>query len=72
MRDNLEVFNYFSASEIWPDKRGGLIRGKLLYIILILELPIIIMGIILMGDIKTGTEKMNFFNTSLITFNILK
>jgi hypothetical protein len=29
------------------------------------------MGIILMADIKTGTEKMHSFNTSLITCSIL-
>jgi hypothetical protein len=25
--DNLVVYYYLSASEIWPDKRDGLIRG---------------------------------------------
>jgi hypothetical protein len=29
--DNLVVFYYLSTSEIWLDKRGGLIRGGLLY-----------------------------------------
>jgi hypothetical protein len=27
----LVVFDYFSVSEIWPHKRGGLIREGLLY-----------------------------------------
>jgi hypothetical protein len=30
-RDSLVVFYCLSASEIWPDKKGGLIREGLLY-----------------------------------------
>ena len=32
--NNLVVFYYFSASEIWPNKKGGLIREGLLYLVI--------------------------------------
>jgi hypothetical protein len=33
-RDNLVVFYYLGSFEIWPDKKGGLIRVGLNYIVM--------------------------------------